>query len=62
MKKVLFVASVNSHIIGFHTPYLKMFQERGYEVHVASYGDEKIEYCDKHHNIHFERFPFKLKI
>ena len=61
MKKVLFVASVNSHIIGFHTPYLKMFQERGYEVHVASYGDEKIEYCDKHHNIHFERFPFKLK-
>jgi len=61
VKKVLFVASVNSHIIGFHTPYLKMFQERGYEVHVASYGDEKIEYCDKHHNIHFERFPFKLK-
>lgn len=61
MKKVLFVASVNSHIIGFHTPYLKMFQERRYEVHVASYGDEKIEYCDKHHNIHFERFPFKLK-
>ena len=28
---------------------------------MASYGDEKIEYCDKHHNIHFERFPFKLK-
>ena len=61
MKKVLFVATVTSHINGFHIPYLKMFKEKGYEVHVASFGEEPIEYCDKHFNIPFARFPFKLQ-
>ncbi len=58
MKKVLFVASVTSHIIAFHIPYLKMFKDAKYEVHVASNGDDKIDYCDKHFNISFERSPF----
>lgn len=60
MKKVLFVATITKHIIGFHTPYLKWFKEQGYEVHVASNGNEKIEYCDKHFDIPFERFPIKV--
>lgn len=60
MKKVLFVASVTSHINSFHIPYLKWFKEQGYEVHVASNGNEKIEYCDKHFDIPFERFPIKV--
>lgn len=59
MKKVLFVATVTLHINAFHIPYLKMFKEKGYEVHVASSGNEKIEYCDKHYNLPFERFPLK---
>ena len=59
MNKVLFVATVTSHINAFHIPYLKWFKDQGYEVHVASYGNEKIEYCDKHFNIPFKRFPFK---
>ena len=59
MKKVLFVATVTSHIIGFHIPYLKWFKEQGYEVHVASNGNSKIDYCDMHFNLPFERFPFK---
>lgn len=59
MKKVLFIATVISHIKFFHIPYLRYFKEKGYEVHVACFGDEPIEYCDKHFNIHFERFPFK---
>lgn len=59
MKKVLFVATVTVHINSFHIPYLKMFKEKGYEVHVASYGEESIEYCDKHFNIPFARFPLK---
>ena len=59
MKKVLFVATVTVHINSFHIPYLKMFKEKGYEVHVASFGEEKIEYCDKHFNIPFARFPLK---
>ena len=60
MKKVLFVATVTLHINAFHIPYLKMLKEDGYEVHVASYGDEKIECCDKHYNIPFKRNPFKF--
>lgn len=59
MKKVLFTATVDSHILQFHIPYLKMFKEKGYEVHVASKGEEEIKYCDKHFNIPFERFPLK---
>lgn len=59
MKKVLFVATVTKHINIFHIPYLKWFKEQGYEVHVASSGDEKIDYCDKHYNLPFERFPIK---
>lgn len=61
MKRVLFVATVTNHINTFHIPYLKWFKEQGYEVHVASKGEEKIEYCDKHFNIPFERFPLKFK-
>ena len=59
MKKVLFVATITKHIKTFHVPYLKWFKEQGYEVHVASKGNETIEYCDKHFDIPFERFPLK---
>lgn len=59
MNKVLFTATVTGHITGFHTPYLKYFKEQGYEVHVASNGDEKIQFCDKHYKLPFERSPFK---
>lgn len=60
MKKVLFVATVTKHINAFHIPYLKWFKEQGYEVHVASNGDEKIDFCDKHFNMPFSRCPFKF--
>ena len=60
MKKVLFTATVDSHILQFHIPYLKWFKEQGYEVHVATNGDEEISYCDKKHNIPFERSPIKI--
>lgn len=56
-KKILFVATVTSHINAFHIPFLKYFKEDGYEVHVASSGNEKIEYCDKHYNLSFDRLP-----
>jgi len=60
VKKVLFAATVDSHIIHFHIPYLKLFKEKGYEVHVATNGDESIPYCDVKHVIPFERSPLKL--
>ena len=47
MKKVLFTATVDAHILAFHTPYLKYFKDKGYEVHVATNGDEEIP-CDDH--------------
>ena len=60
MKKVLFTATVDSHIELFHIPFLKFFKEEGYEVHVATNGDNKIPYCDKKIKISFERSPFKF--
>ena len=59
-KKVLFTATVDSHILAFHLPFLKWFKEQGYEVHVATNGDEQIPFCDKKIKISFERNPFKI--
>ena len=60
MKKVLFSATVDSHILNFHVPYLKYFKENGYEVHVATNGTKEIPYCDVKHTVSFERSPFKI--
>ncbi len=62
MKKVLFVAHVDSHIRHFHIPYMKYFHDQGYEVHVATSDDEgeTFDYCDKKHKITMERSPFKM--
>ena len=60
MKKVLFTATVDSHILHFHIPYLKWFKEQGYEVHVATNGNEQIPYCDVKHKVTFERNPIKI--
>lgn len=65
MKKVLFIATVQSHIMNFHIPYLKYWQDKGYEVHVATnmdtqkYRNIQEVICDiKWINIDFERNPF----
>ena len=60
MKKVLFVASVASHIESFHIPYIKWFKEHGFIVNVAARMniDNPIEYCDKFIDIPFERSPY----
>jgi len=60
-KKVLFVATVDSHIELFHLPYLKYFKDKKYEVHVATDSDKPIKYCDKKIKISIARSPFKLK-
>lgn len=61
MKKALYVATVDVHIRTFHLPYLKLLHDNGYEVHVATNGDEKFPFCDVKHQICIERSPFKLK-
>lgn len=67
-KKVLFVATVvKTHMMQFHIPYLKMFQDMGWETSVASRNDYedpadcKIPYCDHYYDIPFERMPWKPK-
>lgn len=60
MKKVLYVATIDAHIKSFHLPYLKLLKEMGYEVHVATNGDETFPNCDKKYQICVERNPFKL--
>lgn len=66
-KKVLYVATVLSHICQFHLPYLKMFQEKGYVVHVAAKDNLleknglKLQFADEHFEIPFQRSPFSLK-
>ena len=59
-KKVLFVATVDSHIELFHLPYLKMFKEHGYEVHVATNSNKKIKYTNKKIELPIKRNPFSL--
>lgn len=61
MKKILYVATVDIHIEKFHLPYLKMLKEKGFEVHVATNGDEQFENCDFKHQICIERSPFGFK-
>ena len=64
-KRVLFVATVvKTHIMTFHIPYLKMFQEMGYETAVAARNDYEnpddclIPYCNQFFDIPFQREPF----
>lgn len=65
-KKVLFVATVvKTHMMQFHLPYLKMFQDMGWETAVASRNDYedpndcRIPYCDEYYDVRFERMPWK---
>ena len=66
MKKVLFVATVvKTHIMEFHIPYLRMFQQAGWETAVAARNDYEtpsdcvIPCCDRYYDIPFERSPLK---
>lgn len=65
-KRVLFTATVvKQHIMTFHTPYLKLFQDMGWETAVAGSNDYEdpaelnIPYCDTYYEIPFERIPWK---
>lgn len=63
MKKVAFVATVvKTHINAFHLPYLKWFQEQGWETHVCAKNDFideacVIPCCDHYYDIPFSRSP-----
>lgn len=67
MKKILYTATVASHICQFHLPYFKRFREMGYEVHVAAHDNlgEKnglaLRDVDKFFEIPFRRSPLSPK-
>ena len=60
MKKILFIATVDSHILHFHMPHIQWFKEQGYEVHVASNGATQLQGVDQKFNVPFERQPLKV--
>jgi len=65
-EKVLFVATVESHLLNFHIPYMKLLQEKGYEVHVATkLGNRQQEFDEIgviKHNVDFSRSPYSPKV
>ena len=67
MKKILLVATVQSHICQFHKPLVKMLHENGFEVHVAAKNNLsvkdglKLDFVDKIYDVPFERSPFNIK-
>ena len=68
MKKVLLVATVQSHICQFHKPLVEMLREHGdYEIHVAARNNLaeknglKLDFVDQVFDVPFERSPFDPK-
>lgn len=66
-KRVLLVATVQSHICQFHKPLVQLLHEKGYEVDVAARDNLdqknglKLDFADRVYNIPFERSPFSCK-
>lgn len=63
MKKVLLVATVQSHICQFHKPLVKILHEKGVEVHVAAKDNLaeknglKLDFVEKVFDVPFSRSP-----
>ena len=61
--KILFTATVLSHICQFFLPHMQHLQEQGWEVHVAAHDNLavknglQLKYCDKFIEIPFSRSP-----
>lgn len=61
--KILYTATVLSHICQFHLPHMQHLQEQGWEVHVAAHNNLavknglKLNYCDKFIETPFSRSP-----
>ncbi|WP_026485638.1 glycosyltransferase family 4 protein [Caldanaerobius polysaccharolyticus] len=64
MKKVLFIATVECHILNFHIPFIQYFQNKGYEVHVATKLGNRQDELKKLgvgcHNVDFVRSPYSF--
>ena len=59
-KKFLLIANSDRHIKLCHIPYLKLFSENNYEVHVASNSSITLPFCDKKIKINLKRNPYSI--
>jgi glycosyltransferase EpsD len=65
--KVLFIATVyRMHVQVFHLPYMRWFQQQGYEVHLCCSNDTDDPnlmppYCDRFWDLPFARSPFSKR-
>ena len=63
MKKVLLVATVQSHICQFHRPLAQLLHSKGYEIHVAARNNLaeknglKLDFAEKVFDLPFSRSP-----
>lgn len=61
--KILYTATVLSHICQFHLPHMKMLREQGWEVHAAAHDNLavknglQLKNCDRFIEIPFDRSP-----
>lgn len=61
--KILYTATVLSHICQFHLPHMKLLREQGWEVHVAAHDNLavknglRLQNCDKFIELPFSRSP-----
>ena len=64
--KILYTATVLSHICQFHLPHMRALQENDWEVHVAAHDNLavknglQLKYCDKFTEVPFSRSPRSL--
>ena len=63
-KKILFIATVENHLLSFHIPFMQYLQGKGYEVYAATkLGERRKELEEQNiicHNINFSRSPNPL--
>ena len=61
--KILYTATVLSHICQFHLPHMKALQDEGWQVHVAAHDNLavknglQLKYCDRFIEVPFSRSP-----
>lgn len=66
-KRVLLVATVQSHLCQFHKPLAKLLHEKGYAVDAAARNNLSqknglaLDFADRVFDVPFERSPFSLK-
>jgi len=63
-QKILFIATVENHLLSFHIPFMRYFQDKGCEAHVVTKLGERRGELEQYgiicHNVNFSRFANPL--